>query len=113
MEKQRFLETHIFNGLKNINDGFDAEYIFYFSESDFEVVLDRVEQHGIGVFGIEPWLDGTLYDVKGFEDYGTSADNPEWYRKAFAEFKRSGENLMYSASSRVPKNLLRNNHTSN
>ncbi len=101
-----YLKTNVFNGLENLNDGFDSESIYYFSESDFETVLDRVERNGIAIFGIEPWLNGNFYDVLSFEDYKTSANDPKWYEKAFAEFKSRGKNLIYSASYQVPKKLL-------
>lgn len=101
-----YLKTNVFNGLENLNDGFDSESIYYFSESDFETVLDRVEGNGIAIFGIEPWMNGNFYDVLSFEDYKTSANDPKWYKKAFAEFKSRGKNLMYSASYQVPKKLL-------
>lgn len=101
-----YLKTNVFNGLENLNDGFDSESIYYFSESDFEIVLDRVEKNGIAIFGIEPWLNGDFYDVKNFEDYKTVASDPKWYRKAFAQFKESGKKLMYSASYEVPKKLF-------
>jgi len=105
-KKLEYLKSNIFNGLKNLNDGFDTESIYYFSESDFEIVLDRVEKNGLGIYGIEPWLNGSFYDVLGYEDFNTVATDPNWYRKAFAEFKKSGKELMYSASYEVPKKLL-------
>jgi hypothetical protein len=101
-----YLKKNVFNGLENLNDGFDSESIYYFSESDFEIVLDRVEKIGIAIFGIEPWLNGDFYDVLSFEDYKTVANDPKWYRKAFVKFKSCGKNLMYSASYQVPKKLF-------
>ncbi|TMM29685.1 hypothetical protein FDT66_11270 [Polaribacter aestuariivivens] len=102
----QYLKSNIFNGLENLNDGFDSESIYYFSESDFEIVLDRIEKNGIAIFGIEPWLNKYFYDVLSFEDYKTVANDPKWYRKAFTEFKNREKNLMYSASYQVPKKLL-------
>ena len=102
----QYMKKNIFNGLDNLNDGFDSESIYYFSESDFEIVLDRVEKNGIAIFGIEPWLNGDFYDVLSFEDYKTVANDSKWYRKAFTEFKSRGKNLMYSASYQVPKKLF-------
>lgn len=101
-----YLKDNVFNGLQNLNDGFDLKSIYYFSESDFEIVLDRVEKNGIAIFGIEPWLNGDFYDVSNFEDYKTRANDPKWYRKAFSEFKNREKNLMYSASYQVPKKLF-------
>ena len=106
IKELEYLKSNVFNGLDNRNDGFDSESIFYFSESDFETVLDRVEKNGIGIYGIEPWVDGDFYGVLVVEDFNTVATDPKWYRKAFAEFKESGKELMYAASYEVPKKLL-------
>ena len=107
MNEFDYLKENIFRGLKNLNSGFDSEVIYYFSESDFEIVLNRIEQNRIGIFGIEPWMNGSFYDVKSFEDYNTTSTDSKWYRKAFEEFKKSRKQLMYSASYKVPKKLLK------
>ena len=106
LKKEEFLKSKIFFGLKNLNDGFDSESIHYFSESDFQIVLDRVEKNGIGIYGIEPWLHGYFYDVKVHEQLKAEPNNPSWYREAFSEFKKSGKNLQYSATYQVPKKLI-------
>ncbi|WP_111684160.1 hypothetical protein [Winogradskyella tangerina] len=105
-EELDYLKANVFNGLENLNDGFDAESIYYFSESDFKIVLDRVEENRISIFGIEPWLNENFYDVLTYEDFETRANDPKWYRKAFAEFNSRGKDLMYSASYQVPKKLF-------
>ena len=101
-KKEEFLRSKIFFELKNLNDGFDSESIYYFSESDFDIVLNRVEKNGIGIYGIEPWLNGDFYAVKVHEQLNAEPNNPSWYREAFSEFKKSGKNLQYSASYQVP-----------
>lgn len=106
MKELEYLKAKVFNGLENLNDGFDSESIYYFSESDFEIVLDRIEKNGIGIYGIEPWVDGNFYGVLVVKDFNTVATDPKWYRKAFAEFKKSEKNLLYAASYEVPKKLL-------
>lgn len=98
MEKLKFLKKNVFFGLENLNDGFDSEAIYYFSETDFEIVLNRVKNLGIGILGIEPWYKGEFFDVKGFEDYTTFSTDSNWYFKAFEEFKEIKLNLQYSAS---------------
>lgn len=107
MTKFEYLIANVFNGLENLNSGFDSESIYYFSESDFEIVLNRIEKNGIGIFGIEPWLNGEFYDVMVFDDFNTTANDPKWYRKAFEEFKRSGKKLLYAGSYDIPKELLK------
>ncbi len=106
MEKTEFLEKNIFTDLKNINDGFDEETTPYFSESDFEIVLERVEHFGIGIYEIKPWLNGKLYAVSGHEDHKKKATDSKWYKKAFLTFKTRQEGLSYAATYKVSKKLL-------
>jgi hypothetical protein len=105
-KKLDYLKENVFIGLENLNDGFDSELIYYFSESDFEKVLDRVEQLGIGILGIEPWLNGVFYDVMVADDFSAEAKDPSWYKSAFSDFKRSGKDLMYAATYCVPIELI-------
>ena len=106
MEQKEFLEQNVFTGLTNLNDGFDSEGIPYFSATDFEIVLQRVEHFGIGIYGIEPWHNGKLYDVLGHEDYKKKATDPKWYHKAFKDFKKRQEGMAYAATYKVSKKLL-------
>ncbi len=111
MEKTEFLEKNIFLNLKNLNDGFDSDSIRYFSESDFEIVLERIEKLGIGIYGIKPWLEGDFFDVKLNEDYRKKATDPKWYKKAFSEFKKQQPKLQYSATYKVSDKLLNRQNT--
>jgi len=106
LKKEEFLKSKIFYGLKNLNNGFDSESINYFSESDFEIVLNRVEKNGIGIYGIEPWLNGDFYSVRVAEQLNAEPNDPNWYREAFSEFKKSGKNLQYSATYEIPNELI-------
>ncbi len=103
--KAEYLNKYIFNGLNNLNDGFDSPTISYFSESDFEVVLDKVKEKGIGVYGIEVWLENQYYDIDTFENYH-SFPQSTWYYKAFEKFKKTGLHLQYSASFYIPYNYF-------
>merc|ERR1712232_1375795 len=53
--KEQFLADRIFHGLRDLNTGFDAPAIKYFSKEDFEIVLQRAEEHRVWITGIEPW----------------------------------------------------------
>ncbi len=108
MTKLDYLKTNVFVGLENLNDGFDSESIYYFSESDFQIVLNRVEEKGIGIMGIEPWKNGEFYDVMVCEDFNTTPNDSKWYRKAFKEFQKRSEELQYAASYDLPNKLLEN-----
>ena len=107
MIKLEFLKTNVYYGLENLNNGFDSESIYYFTESDFEILLDRVEKLGIGIMGIEPWLNGNFYGVKVVEDFYTVSTDSKWYRKAFEEFKKSGKQLQYAATYEIPKGKIK------
>lgn len=111
MEKTEFLEKNIFLNLENLNDGFDADAIRYFSESDFEIVLERIEKLGIGIYVIKPWLDGEFFEVKLNEDYRKKATDPKWYKKAFSELKKRQPKLQYSATYKVSDKLLNRSNT--
>ena len=108
MTKKQYLEKNIYYGLTNLNTGWDAPSIFYFTESEFKIVLERIEKLGLGVNGIEPWdMDNHYFDSKVFEEYSTVSTNSDWYNKAFSEFIKTGEELQYSASYYVPDELLK------
>lgn len=102
-KKLEYLKNNVFYGLTNMNNGFDVDTIYYFLESDFEIILERVEKLGVGVYGIETWLNGNLYDVKGSREFGSDPLDSKWYKKAFLEFKQCSEkNLLYSATYYIP-----------
>ena len=106
MEQAEFLEKNVFNDLTNINDGFDSEHSHYFSEADFEIVLQRAAHFGISIYSIEPWLNGEVFDVSGHDSFRKKATDPKWYTKAFSEFKKRQEGLAYAATYKVSKKLL-------
>ena len=106
-KKGAYLDKHVFYGLTNLNDGFDAMSIKYFSETDFKIVLDRVKEFGIGITGIEPWKDGEFYDVMIYEMVTVNPADPEWYLKAFEDFKKDDKNLQYAASYSVSDKQLK------
>lgn len=106
--KTKYLEKNVFYGLQNLNTGWDSPSIYYFSEPEFKTVLDRVEQLELGIYGIEPWdLDHHYFDTKTYEDYSENSTDPNWYNKAFNEFKEAKVKLHYAASYYVPEELLK------
>ncbi len=111
MKQTEFLEKNIFTDLENLNDGFDNESIQYFSEQDFEIVLQRVEHFGIGVYNIESWLNGETFEVAAHDDFKKKATDPKWYKKAFLTFKSRQPGLLYSATYKVSNKLLAKNTT--
>jgi len=107
-QKEKYLTENLYKGLTNLNTGWDASSIYYFTKSDFKVLLSRVENLGIGIYGIEPWdSDNHYFGVKLYDDYSSKPSDPSWYNKAFSEFVDTGEELQYSASYYVPEELLK------
>ena len=106
MEQTEFLKQHAFTDLKNMNNGFDQEEIQYFSESDFEILLQRVEHFGISIYEIKPWFNKEFLDVSVHGDHNKKATDPRWYKKAFLTFRKSQTGLSFSATYKVSKKLL-------
>ncbi len=106
MEQEKFLEQHIFTGLKNINDGFAKDEIQFFSESDFEIVLQRAEHFGLSIYSIEPWIKSEVLEASSHEGHKKKATDPKWYKKEFLTLKMRQEDLLYSAKYKVSKKLL-------
>ena len=99
--KERYLQE-LYKGLINLNDGFDAAPIHYFSEEDFRILLRRAEQLKIGILGIEPWLNGQYYYTVTAEDTNSDPTDPQWYTKAFEDFVATGLELYYAATYFIP-----------
>lgn len=106
MEQNEFLEKYIFADFKNLNEDADKESLHKFSEADFEVILQRVEHYGIGIYTLSTWLDSTAFEVAHHEDYKKKATDPKWYHKAFFTFKSRQANLSYAGTYKVSNKLL-------
>tara|TARA_R110000868_G_scaffold145181_2_gene365136 strand:+ start:36927 stop:37253 length:327 start_codon:yes stop_codon:yes gene_type:complete len=106
MEQQEFLEKNVFADLKNLNENFEENPIHYFSESDFDAVLQKVEYFGIGIYTIEAFLDGKSYGVSDHEAHHKKATDSKWYKKAFLNFKHGESGMLYSATYKVSNKLL-------
>lgn len=106
MKQSEYLEKHIFTDLKNNNEGFEDASSFYFSEEDFQKVLERSEYSGISIYKISSWLDGKAFKVSTHEEFNKKATDPRWYKKAFLTLKMTQEGLLFSASYKVSSKLL-------
>ncbi len=106
LHEQEYLDKNVFHGLTNLNNGFDAEGIKYFSENEFKIVLDRVQKLGLGIKGIEPWKDGEFYGVETFEQYVSDPTDSNWYMDSFDRFKETRDTIQYSATYWIPDKLL-------
>jgi hypothetical protein len=112
MEQPEFLEKNVFIDLKNLNKGADKATVHYFSESNFETVLQRVEHFGIGVYKIETRLNGKVSEIVAHDDFKKKATDPKWYKKAFLTSKSRQPGLSYSATYKVSNKLLAKNTVS-
>lgn len=103
--EEQFMKEKIFSNLTDLNTGFDAVRISYFTEEEFDIVLQRIEHYKIDVYGIEPFLDNEFYDVACHEEYHVGANNPLWYRTAFDKFRKEQKGLQYAASYNIPNEV--------
>ena len=106
MDQEKFLEQHIFAGLKNLNDDFGRDGIQFFSEADFGIVLQRAEYFGLSIYSIETWINSEVIEASSHEDHKKKATDPKWYKKAFLTLKTSQSRIFYSAKYKVSKKLL-------
>lgn len=107
MERAKeFLDQFIFYGLKNLNTGFDAPGIKYFSKEDFEIVLDRVEFFKLSIYGIEAWPNKQYGDTEVYQSYRKKPANPKWYRSAYKKLLKRGITSHFSASYGIQGELL-------
>ncbi|QCX38194.1 hypothetical protein FF125_07025 [Aureibaculum algae] len=106
MKQAEFLEKNVFTDLKNENNGDDKATVNHFSESDFEIVLQRVEHFGIGLYQIETFDNGESHGIATHNDFKKKATDPRWYKKSFLTFKTGQSGLTYSATYKVSNKLL-------
>ena len=99
-----YLDVNVFFGLKNLNDGFDYPSNQYFSNSDFYVIMQRCENLGIGIWGMESWLkqQKKINDIRYYESFKTFAFNPRWYFEAYQQLAASNNELMFLATYYLP-----------
>ncbi|HAS36009.1 MAG TPA: hypothetical protein DCS15_05945 [Flavobacteriales bacterium] len=106
MEKSEFLEQHVFNELKKVKTGVESVEAQSFSESDFEIILKRIEHFGIGAYKIEAWQEDKVVDTSSHEDFKKKVTDSSWYKKAFLTLKTRQAGLSYSASYKISPKLL-------
>lgn len=106
MEQEEFLTKHVFNGLKALNNKLAEDVDTYFSETDFEIILERVQHFGIGIYVIDSQLKGKPFEVVKHEQHKKKATDPKWYNKAFLTAKTRQPGLTYGATFKVSNKLL-------
>jgi len=113
-KKNKFFQKNILQGLVPTN-GIDAR-IQFFTEKDFEQVIERVIEFGSGValYGIEIFDGDEYLDNLVYEEFknATGPDDETWLRSAFAQLKevayknKAKMQFHYSATYHVPEALL-------
>ncbi len=106
MEKSEFLAKNVFKGLKSESIEVNNEEAMYFSEVDFEIILQKVEHFGIGIYTIETRLGKEVFETQNHEKNKKKATDAKWYNKAFMTLRKRQEGLLYSASYKVSQKLL-------
>ncbi|MFT6843717.1 MAG: hypothetical protein ACJASR_002501 [Psychroserpens sp.] len=104
--KHLFLKKNLYEGLNNLNDGFDTLSIYYFNNEDFLVLLKRAKKIGVIIHGVETWHKGKFYDVLSYNDFDANFNDNNWYFLALEKFTRTNIILLYSASYYIPEELL-------
>ena len=106
MQQTEFLNNIVFKDLKNLNKDPKKKEIIYFSEEEFQIVLERAEHFGISIYSIETWKNKKSQAISVNEDFRKKATDPRWYKKAFLTFKTTEKKLNYSATYKVSNKLL-------
>lgn len=106
--KHRFLFDHVFNGLKNLNTGFDSPLIPHVSPDDFGTVLERciksgAEVLGVEVFDVSNWPAGK---VEMLEVEISPEEESEWVRRLVRKY--AGQpNITFCATFYIPEELAK------
>jgi hypothetical protein len=104
-KKQAFLRKHVFTCLQQLNPGFDVESNSHFSEEEIAIVFDRIQKLGIGIFGIEAYMNDDDYDCQ-VREMSVDRLNDKWYLQCFENFRELKLPLKYYASFDIPEEYL-------
>jgi hypothetical protein len=110
-QEDRFLREVIYDGLTDLNTGFDSPLIGHFSPEDFLTVIDRCESLNVRIIGIEvfttdvdpPWKVKMLWIEISSEDGGY-----DWARRSVRKYMERSD-ITISATFDVPGAVLESN----
>ena len=100
-----YLRRHVYTGLTNANEENKTSTTYCFTEAEFEIVLQRVQQLGLGIRRIAIWSNDQLFKAVSPDD-NVKHNDPHWYFNAFEYFQSLGLGLQYSASFEIPYELI-------
>lgn len=106
MTQQEFLEKNVFIDFKNLNENFEENQLHYFSEEDFEKVLEKAEYYGLTIYTMDTIVDGVSNFSMDHTRFHKKATDPKWYKKAFLTYKNREKGLIYTATYKVSAKLL-------
>ena len=98
MTEHEFLELNVFHDLKNYNSGYDDDKIWHFDVKDFPIVMERAEEFGVRILGIECWEDEKEKYTKYREDY----EHDIWHRTAYKELIDNHSPCTFAATFEIP-----------
>ncbi len=76
-------------------------------EDQFALILDRAEQHGLGLYAIEATAEDDNFAVEVFELYeGLACTDPRWYKTAFAKMRSKHTGFSYGGNFMIPEHLI-------
>ena len=77
------------------------------NEDRFALVLDRAEQHGLGLYAIEANAEDGDFEVEVFELYeGLACTDPRWYKAAFTKMRSKHPGFSYGGNFMIPEHLI-------
>ncbi len=99
-----FLKENVFYGLPSGIPNKKNQY--YFSKTDFEIVLSRVENLNIGIDFIDIYKNGKIVSSEFPEDYHLKSNDPKWYKSSFKKRSNNATDLRFNAVFGLPDDLL-------
>lgn len=105
-KKALYADKYLYAGLTNQREYIDSSKTFFLNKADCAALLQRVEEQGLGVLGIETWKNGEFHSVQVYEEH-SNADpyDTSWYYDAFRYVKGDPE-LIYLCTFEVPLEKL-------
>ena len=106
LRRWKWIKENIEHGLENSEIGITINSRSYFSQNDFETVLERCEKYGAGIWGIETWPNNEFFGCRVREEVEYATD-PLWYWKAYRYFVDLGVHRNFTCSFHITEEILK------
>ncbi|MCW3077940.1 MAG: hypothetical protein JWO32_2549 [Bacteroidetes bacterium] len=100
-----YLKRHVYTGFSKLTEQENAEQVYCFTETEFEIVLQRAQFLGLGITRIKLWSNNHLVNAI-CPNPGVEPNDPTWYLNAFWHSQTLGFTLTYTASFQIPYELI-------